>query len=189
MTHIPQEVFDKKILDLEYHGRLIANVDAVLHTAGILPHMLWSRLSDYCTEPEVSWVRNIKKQTSTCGLLLTGKSKTPVEDRMMAIAGACLRNYVDARMMPVQDVLSLCKSDSMPSPTVLLIPNFCLDKGEGGDIPQWQVSSLLGLLLGRMARGHRTVLYVSSLAALEAHYGGTFRSHVEAHYQTVKDLV
>lgn len=186
MLNIPEQVYEEGLLDRDYHSRLVADGSAAIAAAGILPHMLWSKLSDYCSEEEISWVRAIRKQDTRPGLLLMGKSTVSVESRMMAMTGACLRNYIDARLLTVQDVLALLKTDTMVSPTVLMIPNFCLDKGNGGDIATWQVSALLGLLVSRLTKGLRTVLYASSMQAVEMNYGDSFRSHLQTHYFTVK---
>lgn len=180
----PKEVFDIGILNKEYHAALLNDVERFAATAGIPPSFVWSRLSQYCTEKEVLWVKRMRMGADH-GMCYTGEFKVPIEDKMMAVAGACLRNYIDARVMPLQEVLARLKDDSMPHPTVLLIPNFCLAKGDGGDIPQWQSSSLLGLLYSRLARNLKTVLYVSQLPALEKHYGSACLKHINAHYTMV----
>lgn len=186
MNHnqIPAEVFEIGILNIEYHAKLIADLERIAEKAGIPASMVWSRLSQYCEDKDVAWVKHIRKGEDN-GLAYVGKFKVPVEDKMMAITGACLRNYIDARIMPVQEVIARLKDDSMPQPTVLLIPNFCMDKGNGGDIAQWQISSLLGMLYSRLAKNLKTVLYVGSLPALESNYGEAFRKHIEHHYKLV----
>jgi len=87
--------------------------------------------------------------------------------------------------MSVRDVIHRLPDDNMPQPTVLLIPNFCMDKGDGGHIAQWEISSLLGLLYTRLARNLKTVIYIGSMASLADNYGSAFRTHVEAHYSQV----
>lgn len=184
IADIPAEVFTSGILDKEHHLRLIADLDGVTTVAGIPRDMAWSRLSSYCTEPELQWVRQING-TETYGLAYTGTHEVPIEDKMMAMAGAFLRNHIDARVMVVQEVVKRLKNDSMPTPAVLLIPNFCVAKIDGGDLPSWETSSLLGLLYTRMAKNVKTVIYVGSMVALEKQYGSSFSSHINAHYKIV----
>lgn len=184
MIKIPEAVFEEGRMDKEFHARLILDLARFSEVAGIVPDMVWSALSDYCSPEEVEWVRRMK-QDKTNGLVYTGTLEVPVEDKMMAIAGACLRNYIDARVMPVQDVITKLKADTMPTPSVLLIPNFCIDKGSGGDIAQWHISSLLGLLYARLAKNLKTVVYVGSWSALEKNYGDAFKKHLDAHYHTI----
>lgn len=184
IENIPKEVFDLGIMDKEYHARLIADLENVSLVAGIPPNMVWSKLSQYCEDEEFEWVRHFREITE-CGLAFVGPHTIPVEDKMMAITGAFLRNHIDARMIVVQDIIKYLKDDDMPSPCVLLIPNFCLEKTGGGDIPTWEVSSLLGLLYSRMAHNQKTILYIGSMTALEKQYGAAFKSHIENHYKIV----
>lgn len=181
---VPEEAFASGLLDKAHHERLLADLDKVVEIAGVQPKFVWTKLSSFCGQEDIAWVRQFRS-ADTDGLAYTGKLDHPVETKMMAIVGAFLRNYIDARIMTVQEVIARLKDDSMPVPTVLLIPNFCIEKGDGGDIPQWQVSSLLGLLFSRVSKGLKTVIYTPSLAALEKNYGQPFRAHVEAHYTVV----
>lgn len=189
---IPQEMFDLNILSREYHDRLLANVGGFARVANIPVHFVWAKLSDYCTEEDLNWVRRMRAGKDT-GLVYVGyqkqnkKTDVPVtiESRMMAITGALLRNYIDARVMPLQSVLNHLQNETMPSPTVLLIPNFFLSSNDGGKIAPWDISSLLGLLYTRMAQDLKTVLYVSDFKELEKQYGTSFKDHLLAHYKQI----
>lgn len=181
---IPQQAFDSGLLDIEHHERLLADLNKVSDIAGIPPRFVWSRLSEYCKGEDYKWLASMRT-AETNGMVYVGKTERPIEDTMMAITGACLRNYIDARVMSVQEVIQRLKENEMPSPTVLLIPNFCLDKDGGGNLPAWQVSSLLGLLYTRLSRNLKTILYVGSMAAMHTSYGDAFTAHIEAHYLRV----
>jgi hypothetical protein len=179
---IPESAFKDKILDRAYHDRLILDLDQIVATAGIPAAAVWAKLSSYCIPDEVEWVRQIRSKNDS-GLIFIGEDfNVLVADKMAVIAGVCLRNYTDARVMPVQDVVRLLKSDSMPSPTVLLIPNFCLDKANGGDVPSWEISNLMGLLLNRMNSGKKTILHCSSMAIVQKQYGDSFKALLEGKY-------
>jgi hypothetical protein len=186
MLQIPQEAFKTGLLSKSFHDRLIADLQRLAQQAGIPAKFVWAPLSINCPEAVVEWVRGMQISQDS-GFAYIGKSDPPVETQMMAITGALMRNYVDARMMSVQDVLSRLRKETMPSPSVLLVPNFCLDKADGGDIPTWQVSSLMGLLLDRMAQEKKTILSVGSMTALEKTYGSAFREHIESHYATFQN--
>lgn len=185
---VPDQAFKSGLLDKTYHDRLLADLERITLTAGIPPEYVWTRLSDFCPGEDGGWLRSLKKCTQQGLAFVGGKGKKftpPIEDKMMAMTGACLRNYIDARMMPVQEVIHALKNDTMPTPTVLFIPNFCLDKGDGGNIAQWEISSLLGLLYSRMAKNLKTVIYVGSMTSLEANYGEAFKAHIQSHYQLI----
>lgn len=179
---IPQAAFDSGLLNADYHDRLLADVETFAKKAGVPLSAVWMPLSQYCDKSaDYEWVRTIKASTDG-GLLYLGKHKVPVEEKMRAIAGACLRNYTDARVMSVQDVIKRLKGGEMAEPSVLLIPNFCIDKAEGGDIASWEVSQLLGLLIDRASQGKKTVLYAASWLTLEKQYGTAFKEHLELYY-------
>lgn len=180
---IPKDAFDSGLLSRDYHDRLIADLENIVKRAGVPVSAVWSRLSQLCdADCDYEWVRAMRFSEDG-GMAYIGKPKgASVEDRMRGIVGACLRNYTNARMMTVQDVLARLKSGDMPDPTLLLIPNFCMDKADGGDIPTWQVSELLGLLIERASMGKKTVLYAPSWTALEKQYGTSFCEHIKAYY-------
>jgi len=181
-SFIPAAAFKSGLLDRDYHERLLSDLPQLVAKAGVPMHAVWSRLSDYCTAEEIAWVRDLRC-TPDNGIVFYGDHfAVPVEDKMVAIAGVCLRNYTDARLMPVQEVIRRLKDDDMPTPSVLLIPNFCLPKDGGGDMPTWETTHLMGLLINRMGKGLKTILYCSSLETAEKQYGKAFRAHLESGY-------
>lgn len=184
--HIPKEAYKIGLLDPDYHARLILDIDRHSRNAGIPPKFVVSRLSKYCTINEIQWVRRMNLGNDN-GMLYIGEQTTiAIEDKMSAIAGACLRNYISAQVMSVQEVLALLKGDDMVTPTVLLIPNFYIGKSSGGSLPAWQISSLLGLLYSRLAKNLHTIVYVQSKEGLIADYGNPFWQHFQSHYFIVE---
>ena len=186
-TRVPEEVFEIGILDRDYHDRLLTGLDKWTEIAGIPEEFVWSKLSRYCKDEDLAWVRELREDKSH-GMIYTGDSN--VEMKMMAITGACLRNYIDARFMTVQQVLSRLMDDDMPDASVVLIPNFCMEGVAGSDgsgsVLPWQSAKLLGWLYSRLAKGLKTVLYVSSMKTLEKHYGEAMAKHLKNHYVIVQ---
>lgn len=182
LSDIPEEAFASKLLDPVVHERLLADLDRIVGTAGVPRHAIWSRMSKACTDHEIDWVRYLRTPANS-GLVFVGKNhEPPVDAKMVAITGACLRNYTDARLMSVQDVIRRLKDDSMPLCTVLLIPNFCLEKEDGGDIPTWEITNLMGMLIDRASRNLKTVLAAPSMPMVEKQYGKSFRRHLEGRF-------
>ncbi len=186
--HVRQNlhVYKPGVLKVDEHYRLVLDLQSYAEKANIPALYIYTSMKNYCGEVECDWVRSLTKhaEEGIAGLVYTGPIPH-VEDRMMAIAGACLRNYIAAQVMPLQEVVERMKTNSMPVPRVLLIPNFFLKKDGGGDIPSWQVSSLLGLLYARFAKGLQTVLYVQNMHNLGETYGVSFTSHITGHYTRV----
>ncbi len=182
---IPQDAFKQKLLDEKYHERLLMDVEKVTEQAGIPLNFVWSKLSDYCDPEDSEWVRGMRLNND-CGLAYVGNFENPVADKMMAITGACLRNYIDAKFIPLQDVAASLKRGHPPVASVLLIPNFCIGKAGVDDVPPWEVSALLGMLYTRLAKNQKTVLYIGSMAALEKNYGTAFKQHITNHFTVIE---
>jgi hypothetical protein len=153
--------------------------------ANITPDWIWRPLAEVCGADEVEWVRQFHFHTGsrTFGLVYVGwTSDPPVEDRMAAIAGALIRNSVNARVMMVHDLIDAAAKGAVPDISCLLIPNFFIGKAQGGDMPSWRVSFLLEVLLQRHAIGVQTVLYSSDLDTMSIEYGAALTRHIKHHY-------
>lgn len=188
MSALRQAAIDSGLIDEQHHDQLLADIQGVIRQAGIPIEYVWTSVKEFCGGDELDFVASIKQEECPLGMMYVGEfDKPPVNERMMAIAGACLRNYINAKVMTVQDVLGALKTDSMSSPTVLLIPNFFIGKGSGGHIAEWEKSNLLGLLYRRQQDSKKTVIYVSNLKDMEAEYGKPFVDHVKGKYVPIKN--
>jgi hypothetical protein len=171
------------ILDPEHHKRLLLDLPGICQVANVLPMYVHHSMKDYCTPAEIDWVVNFRDyQAQGTGLVLTGTASP--EERMMAIAGAFLRNFVDARVMSLTTVLDLKDMKALPDPTVMLIPNLFL-RSVGKALPAWKVQIVYDILLHRLTSNKPTVVYVEDMVALAAEYGRVFADHLTKHYITV----
>lgn len=171
------------ILDPVHHQRLIQDMQHVCQTANVPPIYVHQSMRGVCTPTEISWVQNFRShQAMGTGLMLLG-SESP-EARIMSIAGALLRNYIDARVLSVTNLLSMRESASLPDCTVMLVPNLYL-RASGKGLPAWKVQLLYDTLLSRMASGKPTVVYVEDIDALASEFGRVFADHLNQHYLTV----
>jgi hypothetical protein len=181
---VPAEAFKKKHLDRDYHDALLSDLGHIAEVAGVPPSAVWSHVSTCCTASEMTWVRNLF-HPSDCGLLFVGSNfKNLVADKMEVITGACLRNYIDARVMGIHEVINRLNNDDMPTPNVLLIPNFCMPKADNGTntVAAWESNRLLGMLESRVRKDKKTILHVTSLGDVEKQYGEAFRLLLEAKF-------
>ncbi len=178
--------YESGVLKPELHGRLVENIDAYAKDAFITVDWISSRLTDYCGEPEIEWLRRFKfhHQEKCYGLCLTGDSSTVI-DRMSAMAGGLLRNFIRARVMTLHTILSDDAPD-LTGTTALLVPNFYLTKGGGANIPQWKIGELQDLLMNRRLQGLMTIVYVEDMAKMGNDYGVHTRKFVEANYTVLK---
>jgi hypothetical protein len=174
------------LLDPVVHARLLADIEGVCAMANIPRHMLHSSASEYCGPSELEWLTNYPvNKASGKGLLMTGKFTNPSpETRMMAMAGAFLRNFVDARLIPLNSLLEMVEDKVDCDATVLLVPNLYLRQG-GKTLPSWKMQQMYDHLLGRLTAGKLTVLYVEDMQAMAAEYGPAFLGHLTDHYREI----
>ena len=183
MSEALAQAIDEQIIDPDYHQQLLADLPALVRQAGITERYVWNSMREYCTPDEIAFIMGIKQEDCPLGLYYVGKFETPVIERMMAMAGACLRNYLNAKVMTVYDVLECLKEGTMPSPTVLLIPDFF----EGGSVPEWKRTGLLSLLYKREQQGKKTILYVANKTELRKAYGEPFMDHIQNKFVEIKE--
>lgn len=188
MSAIVQQAYHDEVLDEAVHSRLVQDIDRISMTSNIPVGMILKSMKDYCTEEEVEWVKHLwtRDENEKMNLAYIGSNTDkPIETRMMAMGGACLRNFIDARLYTAQEMVRGIDQGKTPNPSVLMIPNFFIGKDQGGHISSWHVSSLLGLLISRLAAKRVTVLYIDNLKALEAEYGKAFVQHVKNYYHLI----
>ena len=173
------------VLDPMEHDRMVADIAKIARDANLRPEWIWARIEQHCSAGEIEWVRRFPfhAREGRAGLCLVGKHPEPgIEDRMSAIAGTLVRNFVRARLLTVSQMITAVDAGQPPEMSCLLVPNFFLGKTEAS-VADWRLALLLDGLLHRKLRGLQTVLYVTDLAALGKEYGMALRRHVERHYQ------
>jgi hypothetical protein len=172
----------------EIHDRLVADIDNIARDAAIQPAHIFTPLVGNVSPKEVDWVKKFKFHTTSgkSGLCLIGKNpNVDVEDRMAAIAGALVRNFIRARIFTLSQIMDLAERSEVPEPTCLLIPNFFQEKSAAGQMSSWKIPQLLDILVQRRIRGLQTVIHVSSMHALDSEYGSAFAKHVNSHFEHV----
>lgn len=178
---LTEQAYETKVLDPEIHGRLVKEIESVARRAGIPIPTVWTSMKEACSAEEIDYVRELRKKTAlgSLGLIYVGPQKAgnPISYRMSLVAAACVRNYINAQVMVVTEAIKQTQDGSMPSPTVLLIPNFYANADMG--TPLWRSGLLLDMLLSREQEGLQTFLYVYNMAALKNEYGPTFVEHLK----------
>lgn len=184
-SQIPKTAFEAGILDPSFHSRLLDNVDEFVSVAGIRPNFLWEPASSYCTEEERKWVRNLKSSTDA-GAVVVHKGSILAADACMALAGALLRNYIDARVIPLHTIISMLEDHDPPEPTVLFIPDLLSKDLIQKSIASWRVQEFVGLIMDRYNKNLKTVLY-SNYEGMQVRsiYGDAFLDLIQTHYTTI----
>lgn len=162
---------DIKVLDPKgFHARLMEDVANVSSIAGVQPRFLSESMTKHCSATEVDWVSQFYayQKQGVPGLVLEGVANP--DSRCQAIAAALLRNYIDARVIPLGTLLDQQKEGLSVNPTVLLIPNMFVSMSDKG-IPAWRMQGLYDLLLHRAVNSKPSVLYVQDYEKLKTTFG------------------
>ena len=169
---------DYGILNSEVHKNLILNMPAVCSRSGVPKHYLCTSMVGISSEKDITWVKNYPRasQTGKSGYVVQGDN---VDTRCMYIAGALLRNYIDAVVVPLA---SLLEGEVVVDPTVLIVPNFYSNLGELKAPPAWKLQQIYDLLMSRLSSGKQTVLGVTGMQDMTNTYGNLLSSHIHATY-------
>jgi hypothetical protein len=166
-------------LNQNLHGRIIADRERICAVAGIQDKHLRESMIEYCRPAEIDWVRHFKRYRAAGipGLLITYSQRPGTICE--AIAGALVRNYIDARVIPLNSLFNEClDSGDLSTPEVLLVPNLYVRASGTAILPSWKIQVLHDLLLTRTLRSRMNVLYVESLDGLTSSYGQAFADYL-----------
>jgi hypothetical protein len=166
------------VLDPVFHERLVKDLARRCEAANILPEFVRRSAKPFLTAPELGWLQKyLQHPKEGRGLVLTGHHTVPPDIKFQAIAGALIRNFIDARVIPVHPLLSFVQDDELPDPTVLLIPNLYL-VSQSKSFPDWMLHHLHDLLIQRRCSGKPTVVYVENLTKMEQAFGRVIAQQV-----------
>lgn len=196
-TAVLHKAYQNSVLKPEVHARLVSDLDGVAREANIPAHFVWTSATKWCSDIEQDYLKNLRKHSAMGlhGMVYTGvpsPQDVSVSERMFAITGACLRNFVGAKVMPLHDVLSALKDEDSPTQRVICVPNFYtrekqLVRRKGGPVADWQLPALLGWLYERMSNSsYQTILYVQDMDGMAEDYGTLFHQHLTRHFYQFK---
>lgn len=171
-------VENKSVLDAVRHKRLIEDFQHICAVAHVPGKYVRESMIGYCDSAEVDWVANFRLYRHTHpGLLITGKANA--EERCMAIVGALLRNFIDARLVTLSQLLEAHEEGRVPNPTVMVIPNLFMQTVGGKTLPAWQLAVVYDILVSRWADNNPTVVAVENFSAMQQAYGLSFAQHLQ----------
>jgi hypothetical protein len=164
------------VLDSQEHARLMSDIDHIAQVAGVQVKYIHQSMKDVCGETEIKWVKNYHKNRvlGIPGLVLEGVANP--DSVCQSITGALLRNFIDARVIPLNQLLDLQASNDLPTPSVLLIPNLFVKMADStkSGIPAWKMQTIYDILLGRAVRNMPTVVYIQDRDEFQKAYGVPF---------------
>jgi hypothetical protein len=183
MLKLPTRQKPSGVIDPAFHAELLARKDEFARAAGIPASFIERPLADYCSKEEVEWVRHsmAAREEGCAGLMLVGSHS---ETKLLAIAAAYLRHYINAKVITVTAILQLLDQGEDIYATVLIVPRFC-GRTDGKAVPAWQQQRLYDVLFERFAEQRLTILQADALPAVKLQYGDAIYDHLATHYHTL----
>jgi hypothetical protein len=173
----------KRVIDEVTHARILQDMQRVCEVANVPPTFVYNSMKSYCKDDEIEWVRrfNHHRKAGLGGLVFEGVAKSEI--RCMAITGTLVRNFIDARMVSLNAVVS--DPIGAMAPSVLVVPNLSIKSSAGKQLTAWQVQTVYDVLLTRLTANKPSVLYVQDMEELKLAYGDVFAEHLRAHFQFI----
>jgi len=174
------------ILKYKKHWRMVQNIEMYAEQAGIPEYFIYNTSEGVLLSKDVKYLEGfgVHQSKGISGAVIEGKHN--FIDRMYSMVGVLTRNFVDARFITLQDLIKEIKSGASPKSKLICIPNFALDKSEGGNVATWEMSNVLSWVLKSHSQGRQVVLYVETLDYINQQYGGVLRTHIDNHFLELK---
>lgn len=174
------------VLKRKVHQPLVADLERLAHQAGVAPHWIAEPLSAHAGEVELGWARKFRRLGQWRGLAYIGPyiaqgAREDVGDRMAALCGALVRNFVDARVRTIEEVLEEPEARYW---TALLLPSFCTE--DAAALLPRQRRAVAELVLARAADAMQTVVYAPSYESVVAAYGQPTADVVQRRFLRVR---
>ena len=174
--------YTSKVLNYERHWRMVQNLPFYAEQAGVPEYFIYHSCLDILSDDEQAYIQNFEEhpeENISGGYFLGGDDYI---DKMYSMIGVLLRNYISAKFMTLQDLIKAIKAGHPPKDRLVCIPNFALDKSEGGNVPAWELANVLGWMLNQHSHGKQVIIYVEHMQHVSDQYGKVLRNHIENHF-------
>lgn len=176
------QIYDAGCLYPEKHQVLVDDLYKYAAQAGLSGNedFIWKSVEPYeLSEIEKLFLQKldkIPKEKGKYGLLYCEQDSEDIAERLMAITGLLVRNFIDARYMTLQDFLGHFKEHGGVQSKVLCIPNLYV-----ADAPlnKWDMNPFYDALLHHMSEAKLIIGYIESLASMRKDYPAAVCNHFE----------
>ena len=187
-AHIRQnaEVYGAGLLNPDKHYVLVEKLAQYAREAGIPSKYIYRPIEDFCDDnPEVTWMKQYRyhRCRDVYGVCFVGSPHHL--QRMSAMVGMCVRNYISSRLTDLTTLLTDLKDNNASDVDMLSVGNFCLGQMSGGHVPAWQIPALIGYLYKRYSSEQYTIVYVDDFANIKKIYGPTMSEHIEEYFDII----
>lgn len=174
------------ILNYKRHWRMVQNIGMYAEQSGIPEYFIYNTSEGILLPKDIKYLEGFgtHQEKGISGALI--ESNHNFIDRMYSMVGVLTRNFIEARFITLQDLIKEIKAGNPPKSKLICIPNFALDKSEGGNVATWEMSNVLSWMLNSHSQGRQVVIYVETPDYINQQYGGVLRTHIDNHFQELK---
>jgi len=150
------------------HDTLIKEIDRIAHDAGITPGDV-TGATYHMTDTELDYLKGFRRteETGKLGIIYVGQHDPAVALRCRTVCGALLRNFITARLIVREELVSeLFDNRRQPNADLVAVPDFAYR-----DAPPATRRALSSWLMGRISRGRQTVLGLPDKTAISDIFG------------------
>ncbi len=174
--------YEPGVLTYEKHRRLVMNIGMYAEAAGIPEFYIYNSAKQILNEDALDYLTGwgLNSERAVGGAWFSGINNCT--DSMYAMVGVMLRNFKDAKYITIQDLIAGVKSGKPPESRLVCIPNFALDKAQGGDVASWELAHVVGWMLSAHGAGQQVVAYCQTPELVNSIYGGVLDRHFDNHF-------
>ena len=169
-----------EILDPYRHKRLIENCEELCRVANVPEGYIDCSMKGFCSDEEIEVVKGFSSMIES-GVVF--KDGDDILRKMQLIAAVLLRNYKDARVWTVGDILKRMADGDFSYPTYVLVPNFFISDFDTKGVPEWKIPVLMDWVMNMMIKGKKTCFYIQDFPAMKMVYGKTMAELIENNYK------
>lgn len=163
----------------EVHSQIIADRLAIARRSGLGEvHMsaIWEPLPDSIRDAERNWMRKLI-QTKKAPHMRYGGRASAVRAQFVAMAGALIRNFVDARILSIDDIAEMQIEDNFVKAGALFLPDFLIP-GETEAKHDRIRQNVLTCLRRRLLSGEPIIVYAGQTNAKP--WGAAFHEELKS---------
>lgn len=177
------DYYQTKILNYKKHWRMVQNIGMYAEQAGIPEYFIYNTSEGILLPKDIDYLEKfgVHAEKGISGAVIPTHD-TNFIDRMYSMVGVLTRNFIEARFITLQDLIKEIKAGNPPKSKLICIPNFALDKSEGGNVATWEMSNVLSWVLNSHSQGRQLVVYVESYDYIRQQYGGVLWTHIDNHF-------
>ena len=170
------------VLDVEFHLPILSRWKVgMAERANVAEHFLFTSCRDYVSKKAAEYMRKQRElmHKQQGGFVLTKDQQHSALDRCASLVAASFRQMRTGRVILLQDLLKLLKTDELPDIAMIAVPDFFDDSVA---LTSYSKQLVMHFLANQYLNSKATVLYVSSMKEMRKVYGEQVFEHINNNY-------